>query len=394
MCKKQTNEYKQINTEENTFPDDIREYINRYTHYTTIIVDKDLGKITKYPDDVYDSNSITFDNIKNHCAVSWAKLSNVYEGIVYVKRSSGSFSENNKPLRKSSTLTASTNIEKNWTMKINEFNLQEFNPGHMIQINKGYLFTGDNNFMKLFDEERKYIITSILLSNENLDYSIMIVKDDSLYFKNKYMFVINKNYIDYMVLKTNIPELYVYENLSYNIYNNYPRHLYHTKIKEAESIQAEYRKLDMNETTNASYINKRFIIKPLFEKNNQVTLFLNELESIKNGLSKTSHNNIYIPHITKPEVLLSLPSTIVNINEETTIPTPVVKHKRVIDDLNFDNTLPVISPSPSMKSIISNSVRRTNLSNTNLSKVPSTSSNISYRTTSSLMDPNSIHYMD
>jgi hypothetical protein len=144
----------------------------------------------------------------------------------------------------------------------------------------------------------------------------------------------------------------------------------------------------MNETANANYLNKRFIIKPLFEKNNQVTLFLNEIEAIKNGLSKTN----IIPHITKPEFLLSLPTP-----NET-----IEKQHRVIDDMIYDNIPPIISPSPSMKSIISNKVMQTNLNkvpsnisvNSNLNKVPSTNSFISYRTTSSLFDPSSIHFMD
>ena len=82
-----------------------------------------------------------------------------------------------------------------------------------------------------------------------------------------------------------------------------------------------------------------------------------------------NNTNIYIPHVTKPEDLLSLPSKIVNINEETTLPSQVVKPKSILDDLNFDNNAPVISPSPSMKSIIPNKMKYTNLSNTNLSKV-------------------------
>ena len=86
-------------------------------------------------------------------------------------------------------------------------------------------------------------------------------------------------YEDVMVETEDFKNIYVYENFSFNTYQSFStsKHHIHEKIRRAKETQSEYDKLDMNEAKSANYLTKRFMIKPLCERNERATIFMNEV---------------------------------------------------------------------------------------------------------------------
>jgi hypothetical protein len=207
-------------------------------------------------------------------------------------------------------------------------------------VYKGYVYS-KSQYIKLFDDSEKYIISKVLISSDNPDYSICVIKEDNMYRPKRYLIVLNRNYTDYIVLKTNAPELYVYENYSYKFYDAFIKHPLHQKVIDAKKVQDEYGNLDMERVKEASYIEKRFTIKPLFDKNTSATLFLNELIAIRAGLKNITIKEPVVSEATKViEKLLdeNLPPIIEEPSERL-----IQKKQRMPDHSNIHviNTIPI-----------------------------------------------------
>ena len=322
-------------------PDDIKTYMNAHKDYIVISIEDDIIEQMKdLPKEIFNSENIKYTEILNHSAISWAQLTNIYQGILYRKRSSGSFSDKNKLARKESVLNESTKDTNNWHMNFNKYNMQEYTPGINICVFKGYVYS-KSQYIKLFDDDEKYIISKVLISSDNPDYSICIIKEDNMYRPKHYLIVLNRNYTDYIILKTNAPELYIYENYSYKFYDAFIKHPLHQKVIDAKKAQDEYNKLDMNSVKDASYITKRFTIKPLFDKNTSATLFLNELNAIRAGLKNIIIKEPIVSESTKEiEKLLdeNLPPIIEGPSERL-----IQKKQRMPDHSNIHiiNTIPL-----------------------------------------------------
>jgi hypothetical protein len=68
------------------------------------------------------------------------------------------------------------------------------------------------------------------------------------------------------------------------MYHQFEDHPFHEKRNEAMECQAEYQKLTLNDIQTASYLSKLIRIKPLSDKHQRATLFLDDIESISKGL--------------------------------------------------------------------------------------------------------------
>jgi hypothetical protein len=299
-----------------------------------------------------------------------AQLTHIYQGILYRKRSSGSFSDKNKLARKESVLNDSTKDSNNWHMNFNKYNMQEYTPGINICIYKGYIYS-KSQYIKLFDDSEKYIISKVIISSDNPDYSICLIKEDNMYRPKRYLIVLNRNSTNYIILKTNAPELYIYENYSYKFYDAFIKHPLHQKVIDAKKVQEEYNNLDMESVKEASYITKRFTIKPLFDKNISMTLFLNELNAIRAGLKNITIKEPVVPEARKVIEKL-LDENLPPIIEETSVKKPQKKH-RMPDHSNIHviNTIPTGSEKKILlKSASTPILKYTNLPNKPIQRVP------------------------
>ena len=323
-CRKQVD-----NDKYNNFSENIRNYL--YMNKSAIVLDfsdkKPSLKVT-IPKEVNDTNKITRNDMDPFLAISWTYLSYIYDGIINRRRSSGSIISR-KTLTKQLSMQQSIKIEdsnKFWNVEINSNNLYEYTPGLPITILKSYLLE-DNKSTELFISS--CLLTSIVYENKDEDDIILFsFVEKSVLFGKKYILIIKPELFQNIIMKTNIPELYVYENISSKTASEFPTHFIHNKLAQYKTDQENYRKLSFEEVQNASWLKKALVIKQLNTNNTIATEYTDNYNNIVKGLSNI--NNLLEPTvepIKEEPILIPEISNVVKEHIRKPLPTYTLNKK-------------------------------------------------------------------
>ncbi len=325
-CRKQVN-----NDKYNNFSENIRNYL--YMNKTATVLNfSDMRPSLKVtiPKEVNDTNKITRNDMDPFLAISWTYLSYIYDGIINRRRSSGSIISR-KTLTKQLSTQQSIKIEetnKFWNVEINSNNLYEYTPGHPITILKSY-FLEDNKSTELFLSS--CLLTSIVYENKDEDDIILFsFVEKSVLFGEKYILIIKPELFQNIIMKTNIPELYVYENISAKSASEFPTHFIHNKLVQYKSDQENYRKLSFEEVQNATWLKKAFVIKQLNTNNTIATEYIDNYNNIIKGLSNI--NNLLEPTmepIKEEPILIPEISNVVKEHIRKPLPSYTLNKKKL-----------------------------------------------------------------
>ena len=259
---------KKIDYKETGLPQDIKLYLEKSD--STILFCMDRENEPDFPCEIYESSSISEKNISKHIAVSWTNLKNLYEGIV-------------KRRRRRSVLNHLYD-QLYWKEEKDPSGLSRYHPGIPIRLFSGYMS------MKLNDPEpyvslcsRSCLLTNVLM-NPRHSVRIMEWEEESYFFKQKYQLVFDESCDSHIAFQCNLPELFIYDHYSYSIYHQFENHPFHEKRNQAVKCQQEYNNISFQEIHESNYLNKLIRIKPISDKNQRATRFIEDIEHITKGL--------------------------------------------------------------------------------------------------------------
>lgn len=204
------------------------------------------------------SGKILYTDIDNNIAMSWTSLSSVTRALFNDTKIDSYFSPSNF-----------------WSIVTNDFNLLEYRPTATINVKKCFYYSGSTKPNEIYN----VTLNRIIFSYEKSEYLLCIFNEDST-LGYKYVMVINKKYLDMVLLKSNLPELYIFDNFSFKTWENFGYHYLQDKVKRALKIRNEFLSLSNSRPT-----------KLMIAKYNESSQFLDWINTISKGLQNYKSPN-------------------------------------------------------------------------------------------------------
>ncbi len=249
-------------------PTDIQTYLNQ-TLGTVIRLPTQTKHTQEYPHEIHNSTTIVFDEVKMHKAVSWATVGNIINSITTPKRKRSSSMTSDREFLCSAELSTCGAYE--YTLSIPLHVYKVYQSGQMTPI-----MEGPNLYM-----------TRLIVSSIEPSVVVLTITQDVVFFPCTYHVLIEQHDEDRIVLKSNAPELYVYDHTSVKTYQDFAHHPIHSHVVQAHQHKEDYVALTLDEIENVGPLQKRFTIKPIYEKYISAETLLTDCDTlIKNIESK------------------------------------------------------------------------------------------------------------
>ena len=241
-------------------PSDIQHYIDKHNDMVVLRFDQDCPEKVVYPKEINTPKYIEYKDLESHIAVSWSTLHHLYMAV-----------------------------KTNWKSVINDIGM------------KTYIEKGDNRPLTIYkafriaDEimtpDKTYVLTKVVLSNEQPDLMAFVVEEKLVYFRQKFILVVHKDRLNHISVKTNLPEYHIFQHFSYKTFEAFTEHSIHDKILIASRHKKEYDEINLSEVENGMCNLRR--VATLTTQNKKSLEYVKEIEAIKHGLENTTFKLSY-----------------------------------------------------------------------------------------------------
>ena len=241
-------------------PSDIQHYIDKHNDMLVLRFDQDCPEKVVYPKEINTPKYIEYKDLESHIAVSWSTLHHLY-----------------------------TAVKTNWKSVINDIGMKKYiekDGSRPLIIYKAFRIADE-----IMTPDKTYVLTKVVLSNEQPDLMVFVVEEKLVYFRQKFIFVVHKDRLNHISVKTNLPEYHIFQNFSYKTFEAFTEHSIHDKILIASRHKKEYDKIDLSEVENGVCDLRR--VATLTTQNKKSLEYVKEIDAIKHGLENTTFKLSY-----------------------------------------------------------------------------------------------------
>ena len=241
-------------------PSDIQHYIDKHNDMVVLRFDQDCPEKVVYPKEINTPKYIEYKDLESHIAVSWSTLHHLYMAV-----------------------------KTNWKSVINDIGMKKYiekDGSRPLIIYKAFRIADE-----IMTPDKTYVLTKVVLSNEQPDLMVFVVEEKLVYFRQKFIFVVHKDRLNHISVKTNLPEYHIFQNFSYKTFEAFTEHSIHDKILIASRHKKEYDEINLSEVENGMCNLRR--VATLTTQNKKSLEYVKEIDAIKHGLENTTFKLSY-----------------------------------------------------------------------------------------------------